>query len=518
MVRGLLSAALILVVLALVVWAIQTGTGEPDAPLPEEPKRVLPSPVAGSWYDSDALNLRTELAGYLKEVQTRRLPDVRAMILPHAGYRWSGRVAAHGYHQIEGRKFRRVLVLGPSHRFGHQMENMASVPAVTHYATPLGEVSLDRGFIRALKRHRFFMTFPGAHRVEHSVHIQVPMLQQALGEFLLVPVLLGTLDLETTRSIARILLGLIDDETLVIASTDFTHYGPRFRYIPFRDSVPEKIEKLDMGAFAQIQARSDEGFRNYIEKTGATVCGRHAVAVLLAMLRPDTGVHLMKQDRSGRMEGNYTHSVSYLAVAFDGEWPDADRVPAPGEPRPLTEEERKRLLGLARGTLHHWFRFHEIPTPETLGIEITESMMRPSGAFVTLKRKGQLRGCIGQIYAMGPLYKAVMRKVVDSAVHDNRFAPVEAVELSELEISISALTEPRPVASREEIVLGRHGIILDKADRRSLFLPQVAPEQGWNLEQTLTQLSRKAGLPEDAWKEGATFSVFEAEVFGEAGE
>ncbi|MHC4222805.1 MAG: AmmeMemoRadiSam system protein B, partial [Planctomycetota bacterium] len=491
--RGFLFGALILVVLGVVLWATYSGFEEPDAPLPVEPKRVLHSPLAGRWYDSDPLQLRAELSTYLSEVDTKRLPNVRAMILPHAGYRWSGRVAAHGFHQIEGRGFERVVVLGPSHRFGYEMENIASVPAVTHYATPLGEVPVDRGFVRALKRHRFFMTFPGAHRTEHSVQIQVPMLQQALGEFRLVPILLGTLDLEATRAIARILLGLIDEKTLVVASTDFTHYGPRFRYIPFRDNVPESIEKLDMGAFAEVQARSEEGFRNYIEKTGATVCGRHAVAVLLAMLRPETGVHLMKQDRSGRMEGDYTNSVSYLAVAFDGEWPDAERVPAPEQPRPLTEEERQRLLALARGTLRHWFRFNKIPTPETLGIEITESMQRPSGAFVTLKRKGQLRGCIGQIYAMGPLHKAVMRKVVDSAVHDNRFAPVEPSELNDLEISISALTEPRPVTSREEIVLGRHGIILDKADRRSLFLPQVAPEQGWNLEQTLSQLSRKAG-------------------------
>ena len=144
--------------------------------------------------------------------------------------------------------------------------------------------------------------------------------------------------------------------------------------------------------------------------------------------------------------------------------------------------------------------------------------MRPSGVFVTLTKEGQLRGCLGQIYAMAPLYKGVMRQVVESAVRDNRFPPVEAFELGELSISISALTEPRPVASHDEIVLGRHGIILDKDGRRALFLPQVAPEQGWSLEQTLTFLSRKAGLPDDAWRQGAAFSVFEAEVVDEAEE
>jgi hypothetical protein len=495
---------------------------EPVAPVaPAEPvtppapiaRDVLESSLAGSWYTDEPDALATELSGYLEQVEPKPLAPVRALVLPHAGYRWSGPVAAYGVKQVLDRTFRRVVVLGPSHRSG--MENVVSVPDATHYGTPLGEVALDLEFIRALRRHPVAQTIPPVHASEHSVQIQVPMLQHALGEFRLVPIVVGNLDLETTRTLARILRGLIDAQTLVIASSDFTHYGKKFGYEPFHDDLAESIERLDMGALATLEKCDDEAFRSYVQETGATICGRRAISVLLAMLEPDAKAHLLRYDTSGRVGGDYSNSVSYLAVAFPGTWPDVAPVAAPAAPPPLLAADRRQLLVLARKTLAHVFQHRSYPTPAELGIEVTAPMRVPRGAFVTLNRNARLCGCRGQVYPSMPLVRTVMVQTVQSALYDDRFPQVRARDLPALHLTISVLTQPRPVASARDIVLGRHGIILKKGRKKALYLPQVAPEQGWDLEQTLGRLSRKAGLPDDAWREGVKFQVFEAEVFGE---
>ena len=494
------------------------ATPAPVAPTKPVARDVLESSLAGRWYTDDPARLATELQGYLDQVEPEPLGPVRALVLPHAGYRWSGQVAAYGVKQAAGRTFRRVVVLGPSHRSG--MENVVSIPAATHYATPLGEVALDLEFISALRRHPVVQCIPPVHASEHSVQIQVPLLQQALGEFRLVPIVIGNLDLETSRAFARILRGLIDPQTLVIASSDFTHHGSNFGYQPFHEDLAANIERLDMGALRTIEKSDDEAFRSYIRKTGATICGRRAISVLLAMVGPDAGARLLRYDTSGRQAGDYTNSVSYLAIAFPGAWPETAPMAAPDSARTqaLSTADQGRLLDLARRTLAHVFEHRSYPTPEQLGIEITAPLKVPRGAFVTLHKGGRMCGCRGQVYPSTPLYRSVMIQTVQSALNDTRFRPVRAEELPALHLTISVLTQPRPVASAKDIVLGKHGIILRKGERSALYLPQVAPEQGWNLVQTLASLCRKAGLPSDAWKDrGASFHVFEAEVFGEPG-
>lgn len=515
-----LRIVLLAVVLVILFWPDRKAAVEPDEPeqaaeAGPEPiaKDVLASPLAGRWFTNDPTQLAEELQGFLDRAEPQPLASVRALVLPHAAYRWSGRVAAWGAKLLAGRRFRRVVVLGPSHRSG--MENVVSVPDVTHYGTPLGEVPLDLALVAALRRHPVVQCIPPVHQAEHSVHIQVPLLQQALGEFRLVPIVLGDLDLETSRAFARILCGLIDAETLVVASSDFTHHGPNFGYQPFRDDLAQNIERLDMGALATIEKSDDQAFRIYLKETGATICGRRAIGVLLAMLGPDADARLLRYDTSGRIGGDYTNSVSYLAVAFPGTWSPAPPVEVPAAPTPLSDGDRRRLLELARRTLQYMFEHEKYPTPEALGIQVTAPMRTPRGAFVTLYRDGEMCGCRGMIYPSTPLFKTIMVQTVQSALYDERFRPVRAREVPALRMTISVLTQPRPVGSAQDIVLGKHGIILKKGRRRALYLPQVATEQGWNLAQTLGRLSRKAGLPADAWREGAEFRVFEAEVFGE---
>ena len=490
----------------------------PQKPAPLEEvreKRLYVSPLAGQWYQADRDLLKTELDGYLSEASTPELGNVFALILPHAGYRYSGQTAAYGLKSISGQSFKRVVVLGPSHRTG--MKNVASVPNATHYATPFGEVLLDVDFMESLTRHPQFSTIPRAHDGEHSVQIELPLFQLVFVDFKFVPIVVGALDLDVAGEMAKILTGLLDENTLVVASSDFTHYGNNFGYVPFRDNIEENLKELDMGAVERIERKDPKAFFEYIEDTGATICGRYPISVLLAMLPGDAKAHMLHYDTSGRITGSFTNSVSYLSIAFTGKWPQGTRVEAATENMTISPQDKEELLRLARQTLTQVLTEGKAPTPDSLGVELTPCMKIVRGAFVTLEKDGVLRGCIGDIYPYRPLYEAVAAHALNAGLNDRRFRPVDASELDALHFEISALTQPYPVASYDEIELGKHGIVLEKQGHSAVFLPQVAPEQGWTLEDTLTHLSQKAGLPPDAWKEGTSFSVFEAEVFEEGG-
>jgi AmmeMemoRadiSam system protein A len=216
------------------------------------------------------------------------------------------------------------------------------------------------------------------------------------------------------------------------------------------------------------------------------------------------------------MTNDNTNSVSYLAIAFTGAWKKGEPVETQNaNDATLSDNDKDQLLKLARGTLEYVFKNGKPPAPADLGIEITPGMEQIMGAFVTLKENGQLRGCIGEIIPARPLYKAVIAQAVNAAFNDSRFPQVEASELPLIEIEISALTPSKPVASYKDIVIGKHGMTLEKRGRRAVFLPQVAPEQGWGIDETLTHLATKAGLAPNDWKEGASFTVFEAIVFHE---
>jgi len=215
---------------------------------------------------------------------------------------------------------------------------------------------------------------------------------------------------------------------------------------------------------------------------------------------------------SGRQEGDYTNSVSYLSAAYK-------LLPASREfiNHPLLSESDQRfLLSLARETLRRHLNGQPLPDPVKEGKSLSELLRKEFGVFVTLKRHGELRGCIGSIFPVEPLYQGVIRNAVNAAVHDPRFYPMTADEEPLVEIEISVLTTPEEVSGPEDIVVGRDGVVLTKGPAKAVFLPQVAPEQGWDLDTMLTHLSLKAGLSGNAWKSGASFQVFQAHVFNEA--
>ena len=479
--------------------------------------------IAGSWYPGEPAALERALDGYLSKAAEPAEPAPIALVAPHAGYRYSGPTAAYAYKTLGKRAYRRVYLIGPAHRA--QVDGI-SLPDHAFYETPLGRVPIDRAVADKLLASPLFSSHPEAHRREHCLEIQLPFLQHVLPKpFAIVPMLVGHLSRAEVDQAAAELRALVGADDLVVASSDFTHYGSNFGYVPFQSEVPAELEKLAMTAYASIERRDVDGLFAHKQKTGDTICGFLPIAVVLAMLPDDASATLLRYDTSGRITGDYHSSVSYLSIALRGSpWrgtpPDKPHspgcVPTTGAASTGTElsaAEKQTAHDIAQRSVEQWVRHGIRFDPRNSDLLLGPGLQKERGVFVTLKKHGQLRGCIGNILPRGPLHQGIAGRARDAAANDNRFSPVTADELAELDIEISVLTEPKPVASAAEIVLGRDGIILRKGGKQAVFLPQVAPEQGWNLEQTLTHLATKARLDPDGWREGAKTETFQALVF-----
>ena len=476
-------------------------------------KAYMESTLAGAWYAADAARLNAELEGYLRDAEVQADPAIFAVIVPHAGYTYSGPCAAVGAKALAARPdLRRVVVLGFSHRVA--MPNQISVPArETHYRSPLGETPLDVAALAGLLQNPLFVDLPATRRGENSVEMQLPLLQAALAgrDWKLVPITLGQLDDETRGQAAAALAPLLDDHTALVVSSDFTHFGPNFGFVPFRTNVEANLRKLDGGAVERILAGDAAGFATYCERTGATICKQNSIGVLLRLLPEKFAARQLGYDTSGRSTGDFGNSVSYATLAFYR----TATVQAAGIPE-LSAADRQALLSLARKSIEKALAGCQSAVADARGAELTPALKRTMGGFVTLTIAGELRGCIGEIFPRRALVDVVRDHAIDAAFNDPRFPPLTAKELSRVRIEISALTPPVPVASYRDIEIGKHGMVIELGNRSAVFLPQVAPEQGWDLETTLTHLSFKAGLPGNAWQDPrARFTVFEAIVFHE---
>ena len=495
------------------------GCSEHATPKKEEnemTKKVMLSPLAGQWFPATEQGLRDDIAERCRDLQPIRKGDVCAVVVPHAGYRFSGRVAAGVYLRIDPKKIKRIIVMGPSHYVA--MNNRVSIPDATHFRTPLGDLAVDTAFVAELRKLPFVTHEPAAHQREHSDQIQLPLIQACLATNIpIVCVICGQFDAQNLVTAAAAFRQLLDAGTLVVASSDFTHYGANYGYVPFTQDVEKNIETLDMGVFSLFEKKDLPGFIKYLNDTGATVCGRDPLAFLLAMMPEDARVEKTSYDTSGKQLNDTRNSVSYLGALVRGSWgtPAVKTTPAATFDGKLPDADCERLLTLARVTIAEAFKSGERKASALTPDTVTDAMSSVRGGFVTLNKRGDLRGCIGEILPRREIWKVVREQALNAAFNDPRFPSLTAQELAEIEIEISILTPPKPVDSWRDIVIGKHGMVLSKAGRSSVFLPQVAPEQGWTLEETLTHLSQKAGLPRDAWKDGATFLVFEAQVIHE---
>ena len=457
--------------------------------------------VAGAFYPADPGALQ-EMVDRLLAEAPRYETEPAALIVPHAGYIYSGHVAAWGFRQLEGRPYDAVVVLGTNHvePFFHEI----SVWARGAWRTPLGEIPIDEELADALLAAGPPLRFvPEVHLEEHSIEVELPFLQRLFPELRFVPVMIGEPSPENIEALADALArALAGRRAIVIASSDLSHY-PR----------DEHARQVDLSAIGAILSLDEELLRHTIAEWMARripglatlMCGEGPVRTAMAYARRTGAVHttLLRYANSSDVPyGRKDHVVGYAAIRFA-------REPDP----PLGAEDRHTLLEIAREAVTH--AVHGRPLPE-LSVS-SPALQLPRACFVTLTRGGHLRGCRGEVWPRSDLAHAVQRVAVLSALDDPRFPPVTVEELPHLEYEISVLSPLRPVADPEEIVIGRDGLFLLAGGRTGLLLPQVPVEQGWDREAFLRAICLKAGLPEDAWRwPEARLFRFEAEVFGES--
>jgi len=481
-----------------------------------------PPAVAGSFYTDDPKQLRFVVEQALKASQDAG--GARALVVPHAGYAFSGEVAGKAFAVLETEGLRRVILLGPSH---HRAYRGGALPAkgVDTFSTPLGDVRLDTVAVESLRKISDFSGPSAAHGPEHSLEIELPFLQVIAPKAEVIPILVGNeTDIETARRMAKALAPLLDEGTAVVVSSDFTHHGDNYRWAPFSEpDLGAKLVHLGEVTAGRLAAIDPDGFTYQVEVSGDTVCGVRPLMVLAQLLAHafDGSGNVLEVTTSGHRIRNWDLSVTYAAVAFHGSWTawtQPGLAPLLGRMSPPQGVE---TVALARATLESLL-LHDGSLAEWYAASSEREALRArAGAFVTLNHKGvkvgdpgRLRACMGLIEAGQSLSEAVVRAAV-WASQDPRFPRLKAGELSGLEVEVSVLSPARRVAGPEAIEVGKHGVILEKGRHRAVFLPHVATEQGWDRRTMLEQLARKAGLPSDGWREGAHFDVFTAQIFGE---
>ena len=491
---------------------VATGTASPSPPAlvpsatPTE--RVRRAAVAGSWYPGDP----DELAQVIDEMLASVRPvdgEPVGLIVPHAGYVYSGQVAAAGFRQLEAGEYDAAVVIASDHQA--PLSNPISVWAEGGFETPLGVVPVDRELAQALIETDPRITFdPACHQNEHVIEIELPFLQRVCPDCRIVPVLMGAEDEETVRALADALLALLSGRrAVVIASSDLSHYPSYDDALIVDGATLGAIESGDpVGVRKTTEALMAAGFPRLV----TCACGRGPILVTMrvaAGLGAETVTVLRYANSGDSPQGDRGQVVGYGAVMF---WHY--------EPPNLTEDQRTELLSLARTTIAEYLETERLPDYETDDPALT----RRSAVFVTLRDRlgdgdgGVLRGCIGHTRADTPLYRVVQEMAVAAATSDSRFPPLTPQELDSVTIEISVLSPFRRLTDVEQIQVGVHGLTIFKDGRRGLLLPQVPVEQGWDREEYLGNLCLKAGLPSACWTDQAALYAFTAVVFGEADE
>lgn len=276
--------------------------------------------VSGQFYPGkeEALRKKIEEAAMTARQDEITVKPVRALILPHAGYDYSAAVALKGILGVDKERIKRVLILSPSHRHGF---SGAAAGRYDGYWTPFDAVECDMPALDALINlpDSPVKNMPEAHNGEHAVEVQLPLLQYFLNKFTLIPLVIGQNNLEQARRLAAVLEQFWEPETLWVISSDFTHFGRSFNYLPFSTDIRARLRKLDLDAIDKILAFDTQGFYDYIRATGATICGHAPIEILLALLDKHPGevkAELLDYTNTGEMFRDFSHSVSYAAISF----------------------------------------------------------------------------------------------------------------------------------------------------------------------------------------------------------
>ncbi|HDR16646.1 MAG TPA: AmmeMemoRadiSam system protein B [Desulfobacteraceae bacterium] len=465
--------------------------------------------LAGTWYHASPGELKRQIETFAAEApsfEEEREKTLLAVVTPHAGIDYSGRVAACTWKVAAERSYDAVIVIGPSHRVRFKG---AAVYGGSGYESPLGVLPVDQELAGRLVGSGHGVIEGDDEGIpENAIELQVPFIQMMLPGVPFVPVTMGTQDRKTCDGLAAAIIDSIGDRrVLIAASSDLSHY------LGYEEAV-----KTDSDTLAYLKRRDIEGFHLSVERGLSHACGSGAMAVAMtvAQARGCDETRVLSYANSGDITGDKSGVVGYAAVAFFRNDESGDERYHGGstkEDKPeLTDQEKSDLIAIARARIEESLKGKRTGDNPVL----TSLMKQPRGAFVTLKKHGMLRGCIGMIEPRKPLHKAVEDMARAAAFDDPRFPPLSPSELGEITFEISVLTPLREIRDVEEIEVGRHGLYIVKGSRAGLLLPQVALEQRWDRTTFLEETCRKAGLSEEAWKDHNTvIYVFSAEVFGE---
>ncbi len=463
----------------------------------EEGSQKIRKPVfAGSFYPSDKDMLEKKIDGFLKAAESKSdkiNSHIIGIMVPHAGYEYSGEVAAYAYSQLKDGPYKTVIIIGSSHRMPYR--GISIYPSGV-WATPLGKVEIDQMTAQTLMEQcKAIKVFSPAFEEEHSLEVQLPFLQKTLKSFRIVPLLIGSMDTDDYRTLSDTLVKILRQnpkETLIVASSDMSHYH-----------TYNKANQIDKSALKEIDTLNADRLLDGLNNGRYELCGAQGlITLMMASKTLNAEAKTLYYANSGDVAVDKGRVVGYGSVAFC----------YPVDSHALSKNEQKTLLMIARKTVDEYITKGSIPK-----FPIKEGkLLEKRGAFVTLTKKGELRGCIGYITAVKQLYKTVSEMAVAASSRDPRFPAVSRNELEEIHIEISVLSALKLINSKDEVDVGRHGLYITRGNYSGLLLPQVAVEQKWNREEFLKQTCRKAGLPANIWKEkGTNIYTFTAQIFSE---
>ena len=437
--------------------------------------RIRPPAVAGLFYPLDRKELEQNIREYLDQVHVD-IPPPKAIIAPHAGYIYSGPIAAEVYASLKPARHRinKVVLLGPAHRV--YLEGLA-LPDATTFATPLGDIEIDQELVNTVRRFPQVTVMDSAHAQEHSLEVHLPFLQIVLEDFSLLPLVVGEVNQDQVSEVLSAVWG--GDETLIVISSDLSHYH-------------------EYDTARQIDAATSKAIANYqLDAIGPNqACGCRPMRGLLNLARQrDMEIEILDVRNSGDTAGTHDQVVGYGAYAVHY------------RQSPLAKYE-KELLAIARQSIEYGFANRQPLKPDLN--QYDEILRQPRATFVTLKIDSNLRGCIGTLQAVDPLLTSVADSAYKAAFQDPRFSPLTQEEFNQIEVSISVLTPPEEITFTSETDLvsqlqaGIDGLIIESGHKRATFLPEVwhsLPEAN----DFLRQLKLKAGMgagetPEKAWR------------------
>ncbi len=454
--------------------------------------------VAGQFYPSDPKALKQTIQSLFQQYGVKTPPPIKPKILivPHAGYPFSGPVAARAFSQLIGQHYDGVVVVGFTHRGQFPWASVDS--SAEAYETPLGEIPVHQEAVSILQSFPRTNFLEAAHESEeHSLEVELPFLQEALGRFRLVPILLGSIDSADAERLASQLaiLNRLGDY-LFVFSTDLSHYHPY-----------DEAVQIDRQTVNAILTESPQAVSRLFENGQLEACGRGPILTALWLARKlgYLSPELLFYANSGDTTGEKAKVVGYSAIAMR-------------HPRSLADAGLSRQAGLAlvkaaRQVIEK--SLGAAQSGEAVNLASYPELSKARGLFVTLRKQESLRGCIGRVQANEPLSMILPVVALDAATHDPRFSPVVAAELEQVAVEVSVLTEPVKVENPADLVPSRDGVILEYRGHTGVFLPQVWDESGWTRLEFLQELAaQKAGLPPDSWQKAALYA-FQAQVFSE---